>query len=394
MSLLKGISLLVKEVVDFYRFFWRTSKEEKAILFYSEHEGYYPNFEGLIEKITGSYNRTICYVTSDLVDPILQVSKPMIQPFYQKKLLPLFMAAVNCKVFVMTLTDLHQLYLKRSRNPVHYVYVFHALVSTHMIYRYGAFDYYDSILCCGRHHTEEIRRHEKMNDLPEKSLIKAGYYRLERIHEAYQRYALEKPDTVTGITILVAPSWGDANIMESCGERLVEILLNAGYEVILRPHPETIRRSPDLIALFTTKFGGNKNFSLETSISGDASLLRADVLVSDYSGIALEYAFGTERPVLFIDAPLKIRNQRYNELAIEPLELSLRQEIGTIVSPEELESVSRVVEDMMLNRLAYKEKIIELRGSYVYAFGYSSDVGAEYIVKIANDMETREQMRS
>ncbi len=79
---------------------------------------------------------------------------------------------------------------------------------------------------------------------------------------------------------------------------------------------------------------------------------------------------------------------------MEPLELSLRKEIGTIVSPEELESVSQIVADMIVNRSAYKEKIIELRGSYVYAFGNSSDVGAEYIVKIASDMGTGEQPRS
>ena len=370
---------LLKEIADFYRFFWRTQKAEKGIVFYAEHEGYYPYFEGIIKKLIGEYNRAICYITSDPNDPVLQRCESRIKTFYLNKLLPLFMVLVNCKVFVMTLTDLNQFHIKRSLNAVHYVYVFHSLVSTHMIYRYGAFDHYDSILCCGVHQVEEIRRHEELNKLPPKRLVDAGYYRLEQIYEAYQKYSSDKSPT-----ILIAPSWGAANILESCGEHLVVLLLEAGYEVIVRPHPETIRHSPDLVALFTGKFSHNPNFNLEMSVVTYDSLLQADVLISDYSGVALEYAFGTERPVLFLDVPIKIQNERFKELGIEPLELSLRPEIGVIVSTKELGTVPQVVSNLILNRAAYGKRIAELRKRYVYAFGHSSEVGAQYITDLTN----------
>jgi len=370
---------LLKEIADFHRFFWRTPKEDRAIVFYAEHEGYYPYFEGLIEKLINDHNRTLCYITSSPDDPILHRTQSGIRTFYLNKLLALFMAHVNCRVFVMTLTDLNQYYLKRSLNPVHYIYVFHALVSTHMIYRYGAFDHYDSILCCGPHQVKEIRRHEEINSLPAKTLVEAGYYRLERIYDAYQRYSSEKSTSAIKEIVLIAPSWGVANILESCGERLVELCLEAGYEVIVRPHPETIRRSPDLVATFASKFGNDPSFTLEMSVASDDSLLRADVLISDYSGIALEYAFGTERPVLFLDVPAKVNNQKFNELGIEPLEVSLRSEIGVVVSLKELESINQVISDLIMNTMVYKKKVAELRKAYVYAFGHSSATGAEYI---------------
>ena len=370
---------LLREIADFHRFFWRTPKEDRAIVFYAEHEGYYPYFEGLIEKLINDHNRTLCYVTSGPDDPILHRTQSRIRTFYLNKLLAFFMAHVNCKVFVMTLTDLNQFHLKRSLNPVHYVYVFHALVSTHMIYNYGAFDHYDSILCCGPHQVKEIRRHEEINSLTAKNLVEAGYYRLERIYNAYQRYSAEKSISITKEIVLIAPSWGVANILESCGEHLVELCLEAGYEVIVRPHPETIRRSPNLVATFASKFGNDPSFTLEMSVVSDDSLIRADVLISDYSGIAIEYAFGTERPVLFLDVPVKIHNQRYRELGIEPLELCLRSEIGVVVSLKELESIHQVISDLIMNAMVYKKKIAELRKAYVYAFGHSSAVGAEHI---------------
>ena len=372
--------LLLKEIMAFYRFFWKTPRREKTIIFYAEHEGYYPYFEGLIEELLSEHGQTLCYITSDPNDQILQTSESRIRTFYLNKLLPFFMVFVNCKVFVMTLPDLNQYHLKRSINPVHYVYAFHSIVSTHMVYRYGAFDQYDSVLCVGPHQVKEIGRHEELNQLPKKKLVEAGYYRLERIYMTYQKYAVEKSLSANKGIVLIAPSWGDANILESYGERLVEILLKERYEVIVRPHPETVRHSPDLIAFLVSKFGNNPNFTLEKSVFSDESLLRADILISDYSGITFEYAFGTERPVLFLDVPVKIKNQRFRELGIEPLELSLRPDLGVIVSPQKLDTVPQVISRLMMDSITYKKRIAEVREKSVYAFGRSAKIGAQYIV--------------
>ncbi|MBU1179915.1 CDP-glycerol glycerophosphotransferase family protein [Patescibacteria group bacterium] len=381
------MSYFTQEIRDFYRFFRKTPKTEKAIIFYAEHEGYYPYFEGLIETLTNKYNQTISYISSDLNDPILKKSNTKIRTFYLDKLLPFLMAAVECKVFIMTLTDLDRFMLRRSYNPVHYVYVFHSIVSTHMMYREGSFDNYDSILCVGPHHIKEICKYEKMNKLTPKKLIQTGYYRLERIYNAYQKYSFENLSNMPK-TILIAPSWGAANVLESCGERLIELLLKNNYKVIVRPHPETVKHFPDLINLFASEFGANPNFVLETSVASDESLLESDILISDYSGVALEYAFGTERPVLFLDVPKKIKNKRFEELDIEPLELFLRPKIGVIVSPEKLESVPQVISQLLAEKADYRQRIAEFRKQYIYNFGRSSEIGAQYIINISKNKDT------
>jgi len=316
------------------------------------------------------------------IDPILHKSDSRIKTFYLNKILPIFMTFVNCKVFLMTVPDFDVFYLKRSIKPVHYIYVSHAIASTIMTIRHGALDHYDSILCVGPYQIKEIRRHEELNNLNRKVLVKAGYYRLERIYEAYRRYSQEKPSSITKKTILIAPSWGDANVIESCGEHLIEILLEASYKVIVRPHPETIRRSPGLIASFASKFGNNPDFILEMSVTAYDSLLQADVIICDYSGVVFEYAFGTERPVLFLDVPVKVMNKRFKELGIDPIEFSLRPKVGVVISPKKLETVPQVISNLIANREAYKKRIAELRGQYVYAFGHSSEVGARHIISL------------
>jgi len=372
---------MLKEIAH-YRRFKRLSVQDRAIVFYAEHSGYYPSFEGIIKELTDEYDRTLCYITSDRHDPILNNSDPRIKTFYLNRLLPFFMAFVDCKVFVMTLTDLNKFHLKRSINPVHYVYVFHALVSTHMAYRYGAFDHYDCILCAGPHQVKEIRQHEKLNNLPLKTLVEAGYYRLERIYQDYQEYVRQKPAQPDKEIILIAPSWGADNVLESCGEELIGLLLREGYQVVVRPHPETVKRSPGLIAQLTTRFGKSPNFTLEKSVATHDSLLRADVLICDCSGVALEYALGTERPVLFLDVPIKIKNEKYRDLNIEPLELATRTKIGVIVKPEELATVPTVISQLVSAAPQYKEAIIKLREQYLFHFGKSAEIGADYVHRL------------
>lgn len=383
------MKLVIRELKDFIRFFWKVPKTERYIVFYSEHEGYYPNFEGIIYELINTHRQTFCYITSDPNDPILQTPQTKIKSFYFNRLLPFFMVLVNCRAFVMTMTDLNQLHLKRSANPVHYFYVFHSLVSTHMMYLEGAFDHYDTVLCVGPHHVAEIRKREKLAGLPAKNLIEAGYYRLERIYQSYRRYAAQPQSHDEKPTVLIAPSWGDENLLESCGERLIEALLKTGHKVIARPHPETVRRSPELMTSFRSRFGDNPDFTLETSVATDDSMLKADVLICDCSGIALEYAFGTERPVLFVDLPLKIRNPKYRDLGIEPLELALRDKIGVVISPDNIDSIPPAIERLRAETELYEKIIRELRAKNVYAFGRSSEIGAQRIIDSCQGQKQR-----
>lgn len=359
------------------RRFKRLPLKEREIVFYAEHAGYFPSFEGLINELTNRHKLVVAYITSQPDDPILSSPPAGVRPFYLRNSLPLFAAFLKCRVFVMTLTDLNRYELKRSVNPVHYVYVFHALVSTHMMYEPGAFDHYDSILCAGPHHIQELRADETRRSLPAKHLIEAGYYRLERIVSA--RSAREDKPTAERPTILIAPSWGNKNIIESCGERLVESLLGDDFRVIVRPHPETIRRSPKVVDALARRFGSDQRFTLERSVATDDSLLEADVLICDLSGVALEYALGTERPVLFIDMPPKVKNPDYPALGIEPLELALRRELGSIISPDRLDTVGAAIRGLLDRRGAYQQRLAQLRAQWVFNFGRSSAVGADYI---------------
>ncbi|MFP6903767.1 MAG: CDP-glycerol--glycerophosphate glycerophosphotransferase [Verrucomicrobiota bacterium] len=363
------------------RRFRKLPTAQRSIVFYAESANYFVSFESIIDHLTGEAGRTVAYVTSDPADPVLTTDNPRILPFYISKMATIFFATLKARVMVMTIPDLDVYHLRRSTYPVRYVYVYHSLVSTHMMYGETAFDHYDSILCVGPHQVEEIRKRESGEGLPAKDLIEGGYYRLERVYQRYRAFCAEQvPAADRPVEVLIAPSWGERHVLESCGMELVAVLLESGFRVTVRPHPETVKSQPGLLDGYEKAYGANERFELERNVRSDASMLRSDVLISDLSGIVLEYALGTERPVLFVDVPHKVKNAAYRDLEIEPIELQLRERLGVMLSPDDIAQAAEAVQSLVQRKATYQAELAAIRNETVYAFGTSGQVGAEHIL--------------
>jgi hypothetical protein len=67
------------------------------------------------------------------------------------------------------------------------------------------------------------------------------------------------------------------------------------------PHHQTMQRTPEVIDKLKTKYGDRDHFEYQDRMVESDSLFRSDILISDWSAMAIEYALGLEKPVLFID---------------------------------------------------------------------------------------------
>lgn len=382
LSLSKRISLFFRALEDFNRFFDEKNKNLRTLVFYSEKDIYYLYYEGFINQILANSDLDICYLTSDHQDPIFKTDNNRIKPFYIGGFESSLFSRLDSKVVVMTMPDLNQFYIKKSINDVNYIYVFHAIVSTHLQYRFGAFDHYDTIFCVGPHHTSEIQKAEAMYQLAPKQLVNCGYHRLEKIfndHQDYLRKNLQIKNSRK--SILVAPTWGEHCILETCIKDLINTLGNTQFDVFIRPHPEFVKRRSKLVDQIAKIIKNIDNIKLELNLTSDVNIHNADILITDRSGIAFEYAFGTERPVLFIDTPPKVQNPRYQELGIEPLEVTLRNQIGLSVSMTEISKITGILNSFIADYDMYHAKIVAAREQYIYNWMNSAQVGADHIIK-------------
>ena len=296
----------------------------RRLTFYSEGRNYWRYLEPLISEILTLDPPPICFVTSDAGDPGLQVSHPKYNAFVidEGAVRDWLFRHMETSVLVTTMPDLHRFQVKRSLHPVHYVFVQHSLVSLHRVYRAGAFDHYDTIFCAGPHHIEEMRAIEQVRNLNRKELVPHGYGPFDSLR---LRAAAGDNRTGTPPHVLVAPSWGRFGLIESgVAETLAGQLLGRGYKVTLRPHPQTLRFSKDKVVDMMRRYADNLLFACEQDTAGDESLLCSDIMISDWSGVALEYMFALDKPVLYVDVPVKANNTEWPAVGRVPLEESIR----------------------------------------------------------------------
>jgi hypothetical protein len=124
-------------------------KEQRRLTFYSEGKNYWPHLEGLIREVLATSDIPVCYISSGKDDPglFLEHANYLTFKIDEGFVRNWLFENIETDVMVMTMPDLHQYQVKKSKHKVHYVYVQHSLVSLHMAYRKGAFDHYDTIFC-------------------------------------------------------------------------------------------------------------------------------------------------------------------------------------------------------------------------------------------------------
>jgi YidC/Oxa1 family membrane protein insertase len=377
--------------------------EWRRIVFYSETGQDWHQFSGLIEELNTHLQHKVCYVTSDRNDPGLDYQHPNFLCIWLPEglFLTVFFQMSQSDVFVLTMMDLGNLQLKRSVYPVHYVYLFHSMGSTHMVDHANSFDHYDSLFCTGPHQVKEIRKREELKGLPAKHLFDYGHPRLEQVLREGREFRLDinrhagKAATESQKPIvLIAPTWGDTSIFNVCGQKLIETLLSANFKVIMRPHYQSNRLTPEIIEQTRKRFELNPDFEYIGQMGETQSLFRSDILVSDWSAMALEYSLGLEKPVLFIDVPRRIRNPDWQELGIEPMEAAIRNQVGEIVAPDELELAAEKVTSLLSRRAEFIGHMRALREQMVFRMGSSVASGAAELARIADQQlrlrETRD----
>ena len=361
----------IKNIIKYYR----VSKKHPEITFYSENGIYFQNFKGTIEAILDKSEFNILYITSDLYDPVWELKNDRIIPYYINKLIPIIFPFINTKTLILTMADLDKYHVKRSTNPVNHIYMFHAINSIHLQYNQGAFDHYDTIFCVGQHHIKEIRKTEELYNLPPKELIEVGYSWLEDIESNYQQKLSNENK------ILIAPSWSASNILETCLDIILEKLLPLQCEIVVRPHPEFIKRQGNRVKEIKQKYDGHRNFFLETESPSSKNILGSSLLITDWSGIAIEFAWGMLKPVIFIDTPKKIHNQDYEKIGI----IALEDQIRTVLKLSYIKNIDHEINKALENKEKNKGTLLELRNNHIFNWGKSSDVAADYIINYCNE---------
>lgn len=373
----KDKTVIAQEKRDYKRFL---KYENKQIVFYSEKNGFYKYFRNVIELILKKTDIIIHYITSDPQDEVFKLQSDQFQVYYigENKLIVLMMK-MDADIVVMTMPDLQSYHIKRSmiRDDIEYIYMDHGIGSINLMLRKHALDHFDTVFASNDIVCREIRGQEEVYGLKPKKIIKYGFALIDNMIAEYERQdAVENDPKV----ILIAPSWQEDNMLDLCIDEILPKLLGHEYRVILRPHPQYVRHCEPKLKAIQQKYASYSNFTLQTDFSSNDTVFNADILMTDWSGIAYEYSFTTLKPSLFINTPMKIMNPDWEKIGVTPFDIEARDQMGISVELDQLDSIDEVV-DKLLHEDSYSiENMRKMREKYLYHVSKSAEVGADYII--------------
>jgi len=351
----KSLSTLFDKLKNNYYIFQKIiylRKIKPRYLFFSEDRKYQKYAYLLIETLVKKYPQEVYYVSLDVDD---KIKNPDVMNVFIGKglIMNIFFLIIKAQNFFLTLTDLDNHVVKKTKNVDKYIYYFHGAVSTTKVYTATAFDNYDIILCNGDYHLNEIRKRESIKKIKKKKLIKTGYF--------YFDYLNNKINTkIKANEILIAPSWNysQKDFINENLEEIIQSVLNKGYIVKFRPHPESFKRSMITINNFKNKFS-NEKFILDETSENISSMENAKCLITDSSGIAIEYVLLFKKPALYFENNDKIHNIEFNDYNdLITMDQKVKHSFGYTFKKEDIKDL-----DILINKSIseFKNKEVKIK---------------------------------
>jgi len=209
------------------------------------------------------------------------------------------------------------------------------------------------MMCNGKYQIDEIRSREHLKKLTKKKLIPSGYF--------YFDYLINNVnDRINNDEILVAPSW-NKNLPNSINENfidLINILIKKKYKVTFRPHPEHLKRSIKILDFIKRKFR-DKSFNFDINDDNINSMQKAKCLITDSSGIAIEYMIAIKRPVLYLNEHDKIHNSDFKDFSkFQTIDQKIKDNFGYIFENKDFDNIDYIIKNSEIN---LKKKLPKLK---------------------------------
>ncbi len=272
--------------------------QKTPIVIFSDNKRYWNIFEPVCREL-GKRGRDVLYLTASEDDAAFKCGLDNVKAEFLGTGNKIYtrLNYLNAEIVLSTTPGLHVYQWKRSKDVSCYVHIPHA-ASEITLYRMFGIDYYDSILLSGDYQENDIRALEELRGIPEKELVKIGIPYMDKMLER-KKNAPPVPEHER--TVLLAPSWGPSAIFGVWGEKIIEVLLETGYHIIIRPHPQSFTSESEMIEKLRKKYPDSDRIEWNRDTDNFDVLNRADILISDFSGVIFEFALIYDKPVIYTD---------------------------------------------------------------------------------------------
>lgn len=273
-----------------------TNQNKIPFVIFSDDKRYWIIFEPICREMD-RLGKDVVYMTASEDDPALRNPYSHIKAEFIGKGNKAFarLNFLNAVIVLSTTPGLDVYQWKRSKDVQYYVHMLHA-ASEIVMYRMFGIDYYDALLLSGDYQVRDARSLEALRQLPAKELVKVG---IPYMDEMIARYETAGPAPAHPRTVLLAPSWGKSALFSVYGGKILDVLLQTGYHIIVRPHPQSFTSEKAMIDELMQRYPASDQLEWNRDTDNFEVLRRSDILISDFSGVIFDFALVYDKPVIY-----------------------------------------------------------------------------------------------
>ena len=364
------------------------------LVIFSDHRRYWTVFEPICDELERR-GQSAVYMTESEDDPALEKQYEHVRCEWIGEGNKAYarLNFLRAKVLLSTTPGLDVYQWKRSRDVSWYVHIPH-LPSDLTTYRMFGLDYYDAVLLSGEYQGEQIRKLEKLRGLPEKELEMVGIPFMDRMRERLEALPPLPGKEGEDKTVLIAPSWGKSGILSAYGGEILDALLQTGYRIIIRPHPQSFTSEKAMIDRLMAQYPDGEKLEWNRDNDNFEVLHRSDILISDFSGIIFDFTLIFDKPVIYADTSFD--NGVYDCYWLdEPLwTFETLPKLGLQLKREDLPRVKELI-DLCLDNPEYQAAREKARRETWAYIGEGTGRTVDYLMKkLAEKTDSEEKKRA
>lgn len=358
----------------------RHDNDKIPFVIFSDSKRYWNLFETICDEFERR-QKAVIYMTASPDDPALDKEFQYVKCIFIGEGNRAFVKLnfLKADILLSSTPGLDVYQWKRSRDVRWYVHIPHA-ASDITLYKMFGIDYYDAILLSGDYQMDQVRELERLRGLPAKELKLVGVPYLDAM-----KRRLEKATAITEdkTTVLLAPSWGKSGILRRYGEAIIKALLDTGYHLIIRPHPQSFVSEKEILDSLMRAYPENSQLEWNRDNDNFDVLRRSDILISDFSGVIFDYALIFQKPVIYADTTFDKAPYDACWLGEELWTFTTLPKIGRKLEEADFGHLKTIIDDM-LNDCKYKEAIDTARKETWTHVGEASALTVDYMIEKAS----------
>ena len=319
-----------------------TDTNYKKYVVYNEGMQYWNVFKPVCDEFE-KRQIELTYYTSAEKDPCFEQNYKYVKPEFigEGNMAFVRLNMLSAGVVLMTTPGLQVYQLKRSKNVKHYSHVLH-MPNDATTYRLFGLDYFDSVLLTGDYQKTDLQYLENARNITKKELVTVGCSYLDILAEKIKSIPEEENHN---FTVLVSPSWGSVGVLSKYGEKLLDPLAKTGWNIIIRPHPQSKKSEKEMLDRLEARYKDNANIVWDYERDNIYSLKKADIMISDFSGIIFDYTFLCDKPVIYVADNIDLRPYDAYDLGKELWQFETLKKMGIKLDENNFENIAEVIKN-------------------------------------------------